>query len=68
MADLFGATAPEVITTAMKIAEIERELKYRRFVYSNRVAKGEMKQSVADRQTKIMEAILADYQQGRTGA
>lgn len=41
---------------------IQRELRMRRTVYSSRVQRGAMTQEEADREIKLMEEILADYQ------
>lgn len=49
-------------TVEDKIKEIERELRYRRFVYEKLVADGRMKRAVADKQIAILEAIKDDYQ------
>jgi hypothetical protein len=45
-----------------KLAAIQRELKYRRYVYVRRVAEKKMTQANADKQIAIFEAIEVDYQ------
>jgi hypothetical protein len=60
-AGLFSAAeAPAVISEEMKRDELRRELRYRYKVYPRWVAEGRMSQEAADRQTKILEAILAE--------
>lgn len=44
-----------------KLAAVERELRFRRRVYLDRVAKGKMKPSLADHQISIFEDIAEDY-------
>lgn len=56
---------PAKITHPQKISAIRRELGLRRHVYQRRVAAGQMTQNLADREITVMEAILADYEQGR---
>jgi hypothetical protein len=58
MADLWS---PEKITFSDKEACAKRELDMRRRVYPRRVADGKMKQTDADRETEVMEAIYEDY-------
>jgi hypothetical protein len=48
-------------STGDKLKCVERELRYRKYVYPNRVADGKMTQDEATRQTEIMEAIVWDY-------
>ena len=48
------------ITTADKLACVQRELAMRRNVYPKWVASGRMKQMAADKEIAVMEAILAD--------
>lgn len=50
-------------TTQEKIKEIERELKMRQKVFPTWVLQGRVSQSIADKRIKIMEEILADYQE-----
>ncbi len=59
MADLFEPDAD--YTSAQKLAAVEREVGYRKRVFARRVADGRMKQSEADFQIAIFEAIAADY-------
>lgn len=59
MSDLFG---PVEVTRREKIQCLQRELKYRVRVYSRRVAEGKMTQKLADRELRVMKAILADYE------
>lgn len=59
--DLFPAPNVFDVTTADKIAAIERELRYRRRVYARRVSLKKMSQDQADKQILIFEAILEDY-------
>jgi hypothetical protein len=61
MAGLFGDMAPSV-SLADQMAEVEREIRMRRHVYAGRVADGKMTKAAADRQTGIMEAVLATLQ------
>lgn len=55
-----------VYTAEQKRTAVERELKYRRRVYGRAVADGRMKQSFADEQIAIFEAIRADYANAET--
>jgi hypothetical protein len=55
VADLFP------IVTADKLASVEREIKYREYVYPRRVANKTMSQEKADREIAIMKAIADDY-------
>lgn len=48
-------------TAEEKLKAVERELGYRRHVYSRRVANNKMTQAQADRQIGVMEAIAEDY-------
>lgn len=48
-------------TAEQKRKAVERELSYRRHVYPRRVSEGRMKQSAADEQIAIFEAIRDDY-------
>lgn len=58
MADLFCG---EDFTPADKLKAVERELGYRRRVFPRRVEQQKMKQTDADREIAIFEAIAADY-------
>ena len=46
-------------TIAEQIDCIERELRFREFVYPRRVRDGKMSQAEADRQIALMEAVQA---------
>lgn len=59
MADLFNPT--DRFTAADKLACAERELRFRRRVYADRVAMRKMTQEKADHEVGCMEAIVADY-------
>ncbi len=48
-----------------QIAEVERELKMRRQVYPNQVAKGKIRKSVAEYQTEALAAVLESLQWNR---
>jgi hypothetical protein len=52
-----------MISSAMKLACVERELRMRRRVYSHLVARGQMSEAEADREIATMVAIAADYRQ-----
>jgi hypothetical protein len=49
-------------TATEKLAAVTRELKFRRFVYPQRVMSRKMTQRLADEQIALFEAIEADYQ------
>jgi hypothetical protein len=49
-------------TNEEKLTCVQRELKYRRRVYKRRIDMGTMSQELADRETALMEEIVADYQ------
>jgi hypothetical protein len=49
------------ITAEDKLQCVIRELGYRHRVYPRLVGKGKMSQTQADRETKLMEAIVQDY-------
>lgn len=49
------------ITAQDKLNEINKELGYRRSVYSRMVAEGKMAPAAADRRIAVMEAIRDDY-------
>lgn len=51
----------EVYTAAEKLECVRREIAMRRSVYGNRVRDGRMRQSDADREIGLMEAIARDY-------
>lgn len=52
----------EPITTSHKLSEIRRELAQRRRVYPRLVADGRLRPAQADRQIRVLEAILRDYE------
>lgn len=58
MADREGQS----FTATMKLQCIDRELRYRRRVYSDRVERGTMTGRQRDREIALMEAIRADYE------
>ncbi len=47
------------ISLTQQIDEVEREIKYRENVYPRLVAKGSMRQAIADYQLARMKAVLA---------
>jgi hypothetical protein len=49
-------------TAQQKLKAIERELRWRRYVYPRRVEKGDMKQQAADEQIALFEEIRNDYE------
>lgn len=49
-------------TYEQKLQAIKRELHYRRRVYRDAVAAGNMTQALSDKQIAVMEAIRADYE------
>ncbi len=51
-----------IITEEDKLACAKRELKLREQVYPRRVDKRQMTQQLADRETRTMRAIVADYE------
>ena len=51
----------DIIRTADKLAEIERELAMRRNVYKKWVKDGRLTQTKADYQIRVMEEIATDY-------
>lgn len=51
------------MTTQEKIKEIQRELNMRKIVFPTWVLQGRIKEDVANKRIKIMEEILADYQE-----
>jgi hypothetical protein len=48
-------------TAAEKQACAEREVRLRQRVYGRRVAEGKMTPALADRETRLMQAIADDY-------
>jgi len=59
MADLFCAAQ---FTPADKMRAVQRELGFRRRVYTRQVADKKMKQDDADWEIAVFEAIAADYE------
>jgi hypothetical protein len=51
-----------MFTNEDKLACVQRELKFRRRVYARRIENGTMTRELADRETALMEAIVADYE------
>lgn len=51
----------DMITTTEKRQAAQREVAIRRNVYAQRVQSGRMKQSVADFEIAVMDAIVEDY-------
>lgn len=54
-------------TAQEKQEAIERELRFRRRVYADRVRNGKMTQQLADYQITIFEQIAADYEKQAQG-
>jgi len=52
-----------VIPAADKLACIEREIKFREFVYPRRIESGKMTKRIADREIAVMRAIKEDYRE-----
>lgn len=50
-------------TTEEKIKEVQRELNMRKRVFPTWVLQGRIKEDVANKRIKIVEEILADYQE-----
>lgn len=48
-------------TAAVKLAAIERELKYRRHVYPRQIEAGKMTDGFAAAQIAVFESIAEDY-------
>lgn len=48
-------------TAQEKLESVERELRFRRRVYKDRVVNDRMSQELADRQIALFEAIAEDY-------
>lgn len=48
------------------VAEIEREIRKRQYVYPRQVAIRKLKQQEADRRIEIMQAIAVELQRDRT--
>lgn len=58
MADLFPPTKDEIV------AELRREIALRERVFPDWVAKGRLRQDVADRRIALMKAALALVEEG----
>jgi hypothetical protein len=58
MSELFPAAAPQV-SIDVQIAEVQRELRQREFVYARSIQRGTMKQEDASRYIARMKAVLA---------
>ena len=54
-------------TAQEKLDAVEREIKYRRFVYPSRIASRKMTKELADRQIALFEAIADDYRKLAAG-
>ena len=54
-----------MISSAEKLACLEREIAMRRRVYPKWIASGKLKQEKADREIAVMEAVAADYREAR---
>jgi hypothetical protein len=52
----------KVFTAAEKLAEVKREIVFRRRVYARMVEVGSMKAADAEYRIAVMEAIARDYQ------
>lgn len=59
--------AEYIITEEDKLACVQRELKLRERVYPRRISLGKMTQQLADRETRTMRAIVADYEKRAAG-
>ncbi len=57
MGDLFP-NEPVSVSLNRQIECIEREIRYRRYVYPKRVAAGKLSQAKADDEIAVMEAIV----------
>ena len=51
------------MTTEEKVKEIKRELDMRKRVFPAWVLQGRISQAISDKRIKVMEEILADYQE-----
>lgn len=49
------------VTLEDKLKEVERELKFRHFVYKGQIERGTVSREVAQRRIQIMTAIREDY-------
>ena len=62
--DMFGDVAEkptERIKFPEKLKELERELAMRRRVYPGLIERGKLTEDKADRQIKVLESVIADY-------
>lgn len=59
MSQLFAVSLDE------KIAELKREIEKRKDVFGRMVAERRMTKATAERRIAILEAVLADYQEGK---
>lgn len=50
-----------IYPAALKLQAIEREVRYRKFVFPKRVRRGKISQARADEEISIFEAIAEDY-------
>jgi hypothetical protein len=55
----------DIISTADKLKAIKREIALRRATYPKWVAAGRMKQTEAEHELRVMEAIAADYERAQ---
>lgn len=55
----------KAITTAQKIAELKKEIGFRRHVYQNKVNAGTMTKEERDFRIQIIESIVEDYEQNK---
>lgn len=51
------------ITLEDKLKEVERELKFRHFVYKGQVERGKLTRELAQRRIQIMTSIADDYRE-----
>lgn len=66
--DMFPRPTIADVTLDDKIAELERELRYRWYLYPLWVKAGKMNQQLADKQTLILQAIIDDLNQIKSEA
>ena len=65
--DMFPTATTADVTIEEKIAELERELRYRWYVYPLLVKGGKMNQQTADNQKLILQSIIDDLYQKKSG-
>lgn len=58
-----GTTTPIEFSNEQKLQCVERELRFRRVVYDNRLKRNAMTQEQADHEIGCMEAIARDYRE-----